>query len=169
MWAWKGDPVAEIFMEAFGIHTFPLHITDVNTGLERGMIDAFYAPPLAAVAFQWHSRARHLLDYPMVNSTGALLLNRRIFQQLSAENQKILTETARDYARELVRLSRRDNTEALQVLKEAHVSFETPTPELVASFQKSAQATYEKSIPAIYSRELFDRVKALIREYRAGK
>ncbi|MGD8368312.1 MAG: TRAP transporter substrate-binding protein DctP [Desulfobacterales bacterium] len=169
MWAWEGDPVAEIFMDAFGIHTFPLHITDVNTGLERGMIDAFYAPPLAAVAFQWHSRARHMLDYPMVNSTGALLLNRRVFQQLSVENQKILADTAREYAHELVRLSRRDNAEALKVLKEAHVAFETPTPELVASFRKSAEATYEKSIPGIYSRELFDRVKALIQEYRAGK
>lgn len=168
MWAWKGDPVAEIFLDTFGIRTFPLHITDVNTGLETGMIDAFYAPPLAAVAFQWHSRARHLLDYPMVNSTGALLMNRRIFSALSAEHQQVLRDTARKYAEELVRLSRRDNAEALAVLKESGVSFESPSPALVASFRKSAEETYEKSIPRIYPRQLFERVQALIREYRSG-
>ena len=169
MWAWKGDPVAEIFLDAFGIRTFPLHVTDVNTGLERGMIDAFYAPPLAAVAFQWHSRARHLLDYPMVNSTGSLLMNRRIFQRLTDEQQQILHDTARKYTEELVRLSRRDNAEALAVLKESGVTFDAPTPEMVASFGKSASEAYEKCIPDIYPRELFERVESLIQEYRAGK
>jgi len=169
MWAWKGDPVAEIFMDAFGIRTFPLHVTDVNTGLETGMIDAFYAPPLAAVAFQWHSRARHLLDYPMVNSTGALLMNRRIFAQLSPAHQQIVRETAGKYAAELVRLSRRDNAEALSVLKASGVVFDTPSPALVDSFAQSAEATYEKSIPRIYPRALFERVEGLIEEYRAGR
>ena len=34
MWSWKGDPVAQNFLESFGIRTFPLHLADVNTGLE---------------------------------------------------------------------------------------------------------------------------------------
>lgn len=169
MWAWKGDPVAEIFLDSFGIRTFPLHITDVNTGLETGMIDAFYAPPLAAVAFQWHSRARHILDHPMVNSTGALLMNRRMFDQLAPAHQEILRDTAQKYTEELVRLSRRDNAEALAVLKAGGVSFESASPELVDFFRAGADAAYEKSIPRIYPRELFEKVQALIREYRAGK
>ena len=53
MWVWKGDPVAQTFFSTFGIKTFPLHLADVNTGLETGMIDSFYSPTLAAVAFQW--------------------------------------------------------------------------------------------------------------------
>jgi TRAP-type C4-dicarboxylate transport system substrate-binding protein len=169
MWAWKGDPVAEIFLDSFGIRTFPLHITDVNTGLETGMIDAFYAPPLAAVAFQWHSRADHILDHPMVNSTGALLMNRRMFDQLVPVHQEILREAAQKYTAELVRLSRRDNAEALEVLKESGVLFEPPSPELIASFRTSAEATYERSIPRIYPRELFEKVRALIQAYRTGK
>jgi len=52
MWAWKGDPVAETFLKTFGIRTYPLHLADVNTGLETGMIDSFYSTPLVAVAFQ---------------------------------------------------------------------------------------------------------------------
>ncbi len=169
MWAWEGDPVAEIFLDTFGIRAVPLHVTDVNTGLETGMINAFYAPPLAAVAFQWHSRARHLLDYPMVNSTGALLMNRRTFDRLSADNQKILRETARKYTEELVRLSRRDNAEALEELRDAGVAFDTPQPALVDLFQKSAGATYEKCIPKIYPRGLFEKVRGLIEEYREQK
>ena len=72
MWVWKGDPVAQTFFSTFGIKTFPLHLADVNTGLETGMIDSFYSPTLAAVAFQWYTKIKNMLDYPMVNSTGRI-------------------------------------------------------------------------------------------------
>ena len=97
MWAWKGDPVAQTFLETFGIKTYPLHLADVNTGLETGMIDSFYSPPLASVAFQWYSRIQYMLDYPMVNSTGAFLMNKRIFNRLSKKNQTILKTLSRQY------------------------------------------------------------------------
>ncbi len=48
MWVWKGDRVAETFLSTFGIKYVPLHLTDVNTGLETGMLDSFYAPPLGS-------------------------------------------------------------------------------------------------------------------------
>lgn len=169
MWAWKGDPVAETFLKTFGINTYPLDLTDVNTGLETGMIDSFYSPPLAAVAFQWYSRIRYMLDYPMVNSTGAFLMNRSVFDRLSKKNQDILSTVARKYCQELVRLSRKDNAEALSVLKESGVSFVKPSPELIASFQESARQTYDQNIPGLYSKELFTTVQGLIRTYRQNR
>lgn len=166
MWAWKGDPVAEMFLKSFGIKTFPLHVTDVNTGLETGMIDSFYAPPLAAVAFQWYSRIRFMLDYPMVNSTGALLMTRRQFMRLTPEHQAVLRETARDHCRELVRLTRRDNREALAVLAESGVESVKPAASQISVFKESARKTYENSIPKLYSRELFERVFEVLRNLR---
>jgi TRAP-type C4-dicarboxylate transport system substrate-binding protein len=103
MWVWKSDAVAKTSLEAFGIKTYPLHLADVNTGLETGMIDSFYSPPLAAIVFQWFSKIQYFLDYPMVNSTGALLIKKSIFNKLSKENQKIFKKTAKKYSRELIR------------------------------------------------------------------
>jgi len=166
MWVWKGDAVAETFLTSFGIRTFPLHLTDVNTGLETGMIDSFYSPPLASVAFQWFSRVRYILDYPMVNSTGAFLLKKKAFDKLSKKNKKIVREAAKKYSDELVRLTRRDNIEALEALKEAGIAFVAPTKEQVEAFREHALKTYNKNIPGLYSRELFDRVKGLLKGYR---
>jgi len=166
MWVWKGDSVAETFLTTFGIRTFPLHLTDVNTGLETGMINSFYSPPLASVAFQWFSRVRYILDYPMVNSTGAFLLKKKTFDRLSEKNKKIVKEAAKKYSDELVRSSRRDNNEALEALKEAGLAFVTPTKEQVEAFRENALKTYEKNISVLYSRALFDRVKGLLKAYR---
>jgi len=167
MWAWKGDPVAETFLKSFGIKTYPLHLTDVNTGLETGMIDSFYAPPLAAVAFQWYAKVNSMLNHPMVNSTGALLMKKSIFNKLSPGNQKILREAGVKYCSELIRLSRRDNEEARVVLEEEEIDFTRPSADLTVFFKQRASATYQKNIPKLYSRELFDQVQNLLKEYRS--
>jgi len=169
MWVWKGDRVAENFLEAFGIQGYPLQLVDVNTGLDTGMIDSFYSPPLAAVAFQWYARVRTILDFPMVNSTGALLMTKRAFYRLKPENREIVSRLVKQYSAELVRLTRRDNEEAMQVIQEAGIERIAPTPEQIASFQRSAQKNYEMSVPSLYSQELLDRIRRLIAEYRAGR
>ncbi len=167
MWAWKGDPVAETFLKTFGIRTYPLHLADVNTGLETGMIDSFYSPPLAAVAFQWTTRVEHILDYPMVNSTGALLISKRLFYRLSAENQALLRSLSLKYCTQLVDLTRRENKEAMTVLNGSGIQIDTPTEDQVALFTENARKTYEKNIPSLYSRELFDQVNGILKEFRA--
>jgi len=169
MWVWKGDPVAQTFFSTFGIKTFPLHLADVNTGLETGMIDSFYSPTLAAVAFQWYTKIKNMLDYPMVNSTGALLMSKKAFEQLSEQNQSILKEAAKKYCAELVRLTRRDNDEARAILKESGVKFVLPSNQEVSSFEENAKKTYEINIPELYSKDLFNRVQEILVEYREAR
>ena len=169
MWVWKSDAVAKTTLETFGIKTYPLHLADVNTGLETGMIDSFYSPPLAAIVFQWFSKIQYFLDYPMVNSTGALLIKKSIFDKLSKENQEIFKKTAKKYCRELIRLARKDNEKALVVLKKEGIIFESPPKKQITSFHEDAGKIYEKSIPQLYSRELFNRVQDILKTYRNTK
>jgi TRAP-type transport system periplasmic protein len=166
MWVWKGDRVAENFLAAFGVQAYPLQLADVNTGLETGMIDSFYSPPLASVAFQWYAKVQYMLDFPMVNSTGALLINKRIFAGLHSDHQEIVRRLAGEYLAKLVQLTRKDNAQALQVLSEAGIVPLKPNPEQIESFTQSAEKNYRMSIPSLYSRELFDQIRGLISQYR---
>jgi TRAP-type transport system periplasmic protein len=166
MWVWKGDRVAENFLDAFGIQGYPLQLADVNTGLETGMIDSFYSPALASVAFQWYARVKYMLDFPMVNSTGALLMNKRAFYDLNPENREIVNRLVKQYAARLVQSTRKENVEAVMVLRQAGIMLIPPTPEQAASFKQNAEINYQMSIPSLYSKELFDQVRGLIAEYR---
>lgn len=169
MWVWKDDPVAKTSLETFGIKTYPLHLTDVNTGLETGMINSFYSPPLAAIAFQWYAKIKYMLDYPMVNSTGAFVIKKTTFARLSPQNQEILRQESDQFCSELVRQARRQNEESLEVLREMGITFETPSPQQVELFEDSARKIYDHSIDRLYSRALFDKVNAIIAAYRAEK
>lgn len=166
MWVWQGDPVAESTFGAFGVKTVPLHLADVNTGLETGMIDALYAPPLAAISFQWHVKLRYILDYPLVNSTGALLILKRAFDRLAPPHRDILRQSATKYSRKLVDLARQENAEALGVLKGAGIAFETPTASQVDEFRKSARKVREFNTKRLYPRKLLDQVEAILNNHR---
>ena len=167
MWVWEGDQVAETFLNSFGVRTTPLHIADVNTGLETGMIDAFYAPPMAAVAFQWHARIQYVLDYPLANSTAALLMNKRAFYALSDDQQHIVRTQARAHCRKLVEMTRRDNRKALQIMREKGIALVKPTAQQVAEFASDSRKTYARSIPDLYPQALFDRIQSILKAYRA--
>jgi TRAP-type C4-dicarboxylate transport system substrate-binding protein len=166
MWVWKGDPVAKDSLEALGIKTYPLQLTDVNTGLETGMINAFYAPPAAAVAYQWYPKVHYMLDYPMVNSTGAFLVKKNTFDRLSKENRKILREASAGFCDELIQISRRVNAEAREVLLKSGIVFEKPTEEQLRLFDVKARQIHADSIDRLYSRELFDTVTRVLEDQR---
>ena len=153
-------------LEALGIKTYPLQLTDVNTGLETGMINAFYAPPAAAIAYQWYAKVRFMLDYPMVNSTGAFLVKKNTFDRLSEENREILREASAGFCNELVQISRRVNAEAREVLLKSGIVFEKPTEEQLRLFDIKARQIYSDSIDRLYSRELFDTVSRVLEDQR---
>lgn len=166
MWVWKGDPVAKTSLEALGIKTYPLQLTDVTTGLETGMINAFYSPPAAAIAYQWHAKVGYMLDYPMVNSTGAFLIKKSVFERLSKENRIILREASAGFCDELVHISRRVNAEAREVLLNAGIVFEKPTEDQLRLFETKARQIHADNIDRLYSRDLFDTVTTLLEERR---
>jgi TRAP-type C4-dicarboxylate transport system substrate-binding protein len=166
MWSWKDDPIAEQLLKAFDIQTHPLHPVDVITSLETGLIDAFYAPPLAAIAFQWYPRISYMLDYPMVNSTGALILRKDIFESLTPRSRGILQKSARRYCAELVRLSRQGNQDARRVLQKNGVRFVSPAQPLLDHLEKSAAQARRTHLTRIYSRQLYERVLDILHEYR---
>jgi TRAP-type C4-dicarboxylate transport system substrate-binding protein len=166
MWVWKGDPVAKSSMDTLGIKTYPLQLTDVNTGLETGMINAFYSPPAAAIAYQWHAKVKYMLDYPLVNSTGAFLIKKSTFDSLAETHQKVLREASALFCDELVQISRRVNQEAREALKDAGMVFEKPTDAQRQLFASKAQIIYDDNVNKLYSRELFDSVTALLEAKR---
>ncbi|MHC4105224.1 MAG: TRAP transporter substrate-binding protein DctP, partial [Planctomycetota bacterium] len=129
-------------------------------------INSFYASPLGAIVFQWYPKIKYMLDYPMVNSSGALVVKKDIFYSLSKKNQAIIREVARKFCNELIRLARKENTEALKILKKNGITFENPLPAQIISLQQTAKTIYQKHMDDIYSTELFQKVQDLLLAYR---
>jgi len=166
MWLWKGDPLAKATFDEMHIAAIPLDITDVHTSLQTGLIDGVYISPYAGLALQWHTKTKYMLNYPLTNSIGAILITSRKLNSMPADLQKILIEKTKENTRQIVLAGRRDNLESIQVLQENGMLLTNLRSDAEQEFIAAGVRTQNKLAGELYSRELLDRVLALLKEYR---
>lgn len=169
MWMWEGDPIAEATFSALGVSAIPLSVTDVLTSLQTHLIDAVYTSPLACVSLQWYTRVNYMMNMPLADAEGAVLISKKKFDKLPPEYQKIILEKGREYMKKLTRLSRQDNDKSIELMKKNGIQLvEIPSQNKPTFFQAGERAR-RSLVGKLYSQELLDRVENALREFRASE
>ncbi len=87
LFAWAGDDDrVQLFRES-GFQPVALATTDVLTGLQTGLIEAYPTPPLAALSLQWFRSTPYMADIGFAPLVGAVVVGRKSWQRLSPEDQ----------------------------------------------------------------------------------
>lgn len=169
MWMWEGDPLAEAVFKSMGANAIPLSITDVLTSLQTNLIEAVYTSPLACVTLQWYTRVKYMMDLPLTNSFGAILLSKKMYNKIQPEYQKILVEKGREHMKRLVQLSRQSNQESIELMKKNGIQVVKVPEENLKGFYDAAGVARKSLVGKLYSAELLSRVETAVQELRAGK
>ena len=168
MWMWEGDPLAEATFKAFDINPIPLSITDVLTSLQTGMIDGIYTSPLACIGFQWFTKVKYMINVPLTNSYGAVLISKRTFDKLTPEQQKILKDLGKEYFEKLTKLSRIDNEKSTEaILKSGIQKIEITDQVVLDNFKEVGRKTRQSLVGKLYDQELLDSIESSLKEFRA--
>jgi TRAP-type C4-dicarboxylate transport system substrate-binding protein len=166
MWAWEGDPVADAAFKTLGVNYIPLSITDVLQSVQTKMINGFYNVPLATVSLQWYTAVKYMLDYPLTNSAGSVVVSKSQFDKLPKDLQDILMRNGQIYMHKLTDLSRKDNEKSLEVLKKFKIQFTKPDPKEAATYDEIGKTARHSLVGKLYSQDLLNRVEAAVAEAR---
>ena len=170
MWMWEGDPLAEATFKAFNINPIPLSLTDVLTSLQTGMIDGVYTSPLACIATQWYTKTKYMIDVPLTNSYGAVLVSKRIFNKLTPEQQKILKDKGHEYFEKLTMLSREDNEKSIEAMLKAGIQkIEVTDQAELNNFYEVGRKTRQELVGKLYDQQLLDEIESALKEFRAAQ
>ena len=171
MWMWEGDPVAEATFKALGVNTIPLSVINVLTSLQTGMVNGVYISPLAILALQWFTKVKYMMEYPLADAAGAVLISKKKFNKLPPEFQQILLKNAKKYLTKLMKLGREDNSKAIETLKSNGIKIVSPPPadQLKMYEQKGKQARKLIVEKKLYSTKLVKEVEQALEEYRTVK
>jgi TRAP-type C4-dicarboxylate transport system substrate-binding protein len=131
MWSWEGDQVAEAAFRALGISPIPLSVVDVLTSLQTGLINGAYTAPLAAVALQWNTRVKYMLNVPLADAAGAVVVAKKKFDTLPPDLQEILMRNGKKYMALLTAKSRTENAAAIQTMKRNDQIVEVNNPKML--------------------------------------
>jgi TRAP-type C4-dicarboxylate transport system substrate-binding protein len=167
MWMWEGDPVAEASLRAIGIKPIPLAITDVLTSLQTRLIDGVYTVPIAAIALQWFTRVKYMLDAPLANSSGAVVIAKRSFDGLPPNLQDILRRNGEKYMAKLTQLSREENARSIDALKKNGIIVIKPgSQQVLSSYEEIGQKARRMLVGKLYPEDLLMRVERSVSDFR---
>ncbi len=155
MWMWEGDPLAKALLKANGIVPVPLDLPNVLTSMQTGLIDAVYSSPYAVVALQWHNRVKYMIKMKLTYASGALLITKKQFDKLEPNEQAILKEIVAKHSRRLTELTRKENDDAIGVLKKSGIKILDIGSE-AAKIEKASKAVYDALSGKLYSKELLN-------------
>ncbi|MGR9107581.1 MAG: TRAP transporter substrate-binding protein [Gammaproteobacteria bacterium] len=129
VWVPEGDLLSRFAFEAIHVSAISLPLTDVLTGLETGLINTVATSPIGAIALQWHTRVKYLTDTPLMYLYGTLIVQRKVVESLSPEDQSLVREVMGQVFEKLNRQNRLDNEQAYSALIRQGIQVVRPSPE----------------------------------------
>ena len=169
MWVWQGDPVAESAFKTIGITPIPLSLSDVYTSLQTGLINAFYTSPLAGVSLQWYTKAKYILDVPLANSAGSVLIYKKEWDKLPQDMQKILLDNGHKYMRKLTEASRRDNDRSLKIMQEKGLTLTKASAKATEEYQNIGKESRKSLATYLFRKICSIELKRLYLNIEKGK
>jgi TRAP-type C4-dicarboxylate transport system substrate-binding protein len=136
VWVPQGDVISEVTFRSGGIAPVPLPLADVFTALQSGLVDTVGNTPAGAIALQWHSNLRQVLDLPLAYIVGYVVLQERAFSRLSDADQQTLLDAFRRGSERIEAGNRQADAQALQALVELGVKLVPPSPEEVERWRR---------------------------------
>jgi TRAP-type C4-dicarboxylate transport system substrate-binding protein len=171
IWLWQGDPIGEAFADAANVSPIPLSIIEVYTQLtaKHGSIDTVYNSAFGALTMQWHTKLSYASNVSMTNAIGSLVVSNRFFKKLPPDLQKLLKETGKKAGDTINAITRRDNEQSIELLKESGIEFMWDWNEQeMAEMLQIRDAAAKELIQSDYiSKKMFKRTTTLLEQYRA--
>lgn len=118
LFVWAGDEQLAQQWKTLGFQPVALAATDMMTGLQTNMIDAYPSTPLLGLTLQWYRQTPNIMGLGLAPLVGGLVVTRSSWMKLSeADRTKILASCHRLEQRLKVEVPRQDTTAVAEMQK----------------------------------------------------
>ncbi len=168
MWMWEGDKVAEATFKALGINPIPLSVIDVLTSLQTGLINGAYTSPLAALVLQWNTRVKYMMNLPLADASGAVVITKKKFDELPADMQEILVRNGKKYMRNLTVQSRKENADAIVTLKKGGIQLvDVTASKTIEDYVAAGKKARHSLVGPLYDHDFLNRIEKSLADFRS--
>ncbi len=167
VWAPSNDKTGQETLRSFGVTAIPLPYGDVLAALQTGLIDTVAMSPIGAIALQWYTQIKYITDMPLLYSFGTLSMSKKAFKKIKPDDQKIVRSVMNKVFIKIDDSNRKNNKEALAVLKKSGIEFIKPSVQEQKEWQTLADKANRQLVSSgKLDAELVHTVKHLLSEYR---
>jgi len=158
-WVPEKSDIGLAVYDYIGVAPISLPLSDVLTGLQTGMINNIITSPIGALALQWYTHVDYVVDLPLNYLTAMLVIDKKVFNKLSEEDQAVLREVMGRVYREIDQQNLTDNNEARKALIKQGVKFTELTPQEKQEWLKAGDYVIDEMVKKYnYDRDFYDTV-----------
>lgn len=166
MFTWAADTTMVQWWKRNGYDPVPLAATDMLTGLETGMINAFPTTPLAAMLMQFSKVTPHMLDVGFAPLVGGTVISQRAWEGISEADRAVMRRSAEEVERRVAALIPKQDAESIEAMEARGLEVTRLSDEEQAAWESAAEdfasAMRERLIPP----EILDAALAAREEFR---
>ena len=167
VWAPSGSRVGEAVFSSAEISPVTLPLSDVMTGLQTGLVNTVITSPIGAIALQWHTRVKYVVDVPLTYLTAILVIDKKVFDKLKKEDQAVVREVMTATFKRIDAANRKDNIAAREALKNQGIEFITLSKETLAEWHAIGdKAMHKLEKENKYSDAIYDQIMVNIEAAR---
>ena len=160
------EPTLQELFAAGSIASIPANVTDVLPALQTGALETVFGPPTAAVAVQWHTRAKYYNEMRLTYSIGGVFISAAAWKQIPEAYQETVRSIIDKHCRLLTPKVRKSDLEALDFMRSQGLQMVAETPEARADFDRIAGNALEKVKGKSFSEAAWNQLQATVQAYR---
>jgi len=161
-----GDAMLTQLYKEAGFRPVPISIVDMLPSLQTGLVEAFNAVPLAALAFQWFALAPNMADLNWSFLSGATVIDKRAWMKIPEELRPKILKVSRDASKRLRREIRTLNENAVKAMVENGLKVNHISPSVEAEWRELVEDIYPQIRGKIVPADVFDEVRMYRDEFR---
>jgi TRAP-type C4-dicarboxylate transport system substrate-binding protein len=166
MFVWAGDDRMVQLWKENGFQPVALAATDILTGLQTGMIEAYPTTPLAALSLQWYRSTPYMVESGLAPLVGALVITKQAWMKISEPDRTaILAACARAENRLEREIPAQDSTAVTEMVKRGLIVTHVK-PEAKADWEATAQSFAGKMRGAMVPADILDQALKAREAYR---
>lgn len=135
VWVPEGDTIGRIAFDEAGITPVSLALGDVYTSLQTGLVETVGNTTTGAVAFQWATKLKYMVDLPVSYTVGILTFDKKALDKLSAEDRAAVIASVEAAFARLETLNAADDLATRETLKNEGIAIVPPQPEAAQAWR----------------------------------
>lgn len=167
VWSNGDSADSEKLWQDLGFNTVSLSSIDIMPALQTGMITAFQAPPLMALANQWFPFTPYMTDLKWAPLTGATIITEKAWQKVPPQFRQELARIVDDEAVNLQRDVRDLERQAKDAMIKRGLNIVTVDHAAMGLWLDEVKTGYPQIRGSIVPAKYFDETLRLRDEFRA--
>jgi TRAP-type C4-dicarboxylate transport system substrate-binding protein len=166
LFSWAGDSEGLQLWRSAGFNVVPLPATELLTGLQTNLVNAFDTMPYYALASQAFRHTPYMIDMKWAPLPGALIMTKVTWDKIPDDLKPALRAEADKFAQRFRVETRKMDDEAVTAMEERGLKVVEPTPAQVDQWDAAVKAAYSDIRGLYVSDEDFDWLQKIVKEIR---